>query len=594
MRIHYIYAVLLPFLLTGVSLCGQVRISSASELELLRDTPMETMYLHGNGNLFFPGEYLYYSLYCINTGTYRLSELSKLAYVHLIGENGDVAFTRKIPLDRGKGQGDFFFPTDLPSGNYKLVAYTHWMKNAGDAQYFMSDLTFINPYRSDQQVFLGSQTDSLTCAGNADSGEHPDLENASNDVLGLKLDRVRYHPGENVLLTIQNFKGNLGAGTYSLSVRRADELPHAPVVTAAHYALRYPELVRKIPQRVNDVLFIPEQRGALISGQVTARDGNEPLPDRMLAISLPGEDFQIKKALTDSEGKFYTYLTRPFPGTYGFAEVLPSGETAASFTWAETHRWEGAVPCFHKFELDDSMAPQIRMRSIHNQIENSYFEVKPDTLLKVETTDPFQGDVPQVFDLDEFTRFPTLRETFIEIVNFVMVRRVDSGDETFRVLPAEGEGWVADQLDPPLVLVDGILVPNEGSLLDYDARRIKEIKVLRGQYQIGGEVYGGMVAIETIDGIYAEEWSSVSGTRFSYLPQVPQKRYFRQDATSGQIPDYRSQLLWEPDIRMESAGQSFSFLISNITGTYEIRLEGYTAYGKPISLFTTFSVAADP
>ena len=142
------------------------------------------------------------------------------------------------------------------------------------------------------------------------------------------------------------------------------------------------------------------------------------------------------------------------------------------------------------------------------------------------------------------------------------------------------------------VLIINALRPAEISsiTLDYDARKIKIIKVLREQYQIAGETYQGMVAIQTIDGIYAQEWASDSGDRFSYLTPIPRKRYYRQSAKTGHIPDYRGQLLWEPDIELETEGKSFTFYTSQVPGTYEIVLEGYTSYGKPVSLKSTITV----
>ena len=161
----------------------QVRISSEAELEILQETPMEAIYMHTSGNLFMPGEYLYYSMYCINTQTYRLSELSEVAYVQLISEDNVVAFTQKIDLVGGRGQGDYFFPTDLPSGNYKLVAYTHWMKNAGVSQFFMADITFVNPYRSDQNVFLNPEPLGIACPENlSPDGLNSESQGSSRDL----------------------------------------------------------------------------------------------------------------------------------------------------------------------------------------------------------------------------------------------------------------------------------------------------------------------------------------------------------------------------------------------------------------------------
>ncbi|MEJ2162471.1 MAG: hypothetical protein P8X60_03910 [Robiginitalea sp.] len=95
-KLNILRNVFLGIFLCGTVLEAQVRITSEEELELLSGTSMESVYMHTNGTLFFPGEYLYYSLYCIDLNTYRLSNLSKVAYVQLINANGLVAFTQKV------------------------------------------------------------------------------------------------------------------------------------------------------------------------------------------------------------------------------------------------------------------------------------------------------------------------------------------------------------------------------------------------------------------------------------------------------------------------------------------------------------------
>ncbi len=579
---------LLMALCLGLPLGAQVRISSEEELKILGDTPMEAIYLHASGTLFMPGEYLYFSLYCINTQTYKLSDLSQVAYVQLIGEDNGVVFTRKIDLEKGRGQGDYFFPTALPSGNYKLVAYTHWMKNAGIPQFFKADLTFLNPYRADQEVFLNPDEDGGKCAGGMDPGSEGGAGQPSRD-LGLVLEKEKFAKGERVTLRVENFRGARGYGFYSLSVRRRDGLPGPGHVSATRYAESYPELLKRIPQRVNDILSIPEQRGELISGQVSSPEGTA-LEGQWIALSLPGPDFQVKKVRTDGEGKFYTYLTRPYGDRTGMAQVVSPGVEKASFNWYSLSEFEGEIPCFYRFELKPEMAAEIRMRSIHNQIENSYFEAKPDTLKIPAPSDPFEGEVPDVYNLDDYTRFATLQETLVELIEHVWVKREDNGEATFWVRQPMAPRGADYTTDPPLVVVDGILVPDHNTLLEYDARRIKSIRVLREKYQLGGESYQGMVVIETIDNTYAETWQTPLGARFEFLPASPRKNYFRQMALPENLPDFRHQLLWEPEISLQGGSQAYSFFTSRVPGTYEVILEGFTTYGKPISLQAAFEV----
>jgi len=133
---------------------AQYVLKNDSDVEWYKSIHHERVFVHHNTSLLFTGEYLYYKLYCFNESIDNLSKTSKIAYVELIGEHGQIIFKHKIKLDEGLGQGDFFVPTSIPSGNYKLLAYTQWMRNASGNNFFSSDISIINPYKVNQSEIL--------------------------------------------------------------------------------------------------------------------------------------------------------------------------------------------------------------------------------------------------------------------------------------------------------------------------------------------------------------------------------------------------------------------------------------------------------
>ncbi|MGB7841464.1 MAG: hypothetical protein WBL21_01640, partial [Salinimicrobium sp.] len=139
----------------GLTARGQAVRKSAASKKLLEVAPREEVFLHYNSSLLFPGEYLLYKVYTLSgAGSSKsYSELSNIAYVELIGEEGDVVFSHKVKLDQGTGQADFFVPTTVASGNYKLISYTNWMKN-WRGNFYEADITIINPYQSRQKNLL--------------------------------------------------------------------------------------------------------------------------------------------------------------------------------------------------------------------------------------------------------------------------------------------------------------------------------------------------------------------------------------------------------------------------------------------------------
>ena len=108
----------------------------------------ESVFIHFNSTLLIPGETLYYKFYCINNEFGELSNISKIGYVQLIGENNTVVFRHKIRLDKGQGHGDFLIPSDVLSGNYKIIGYTNWMNNNELNKFFQGNISIINPYKN--------------------------------------------------------------------------------------------------------------------------------------------------------------------------------------------------------------------------------------------------------------------------------------------------------------------------------------------------------------------------------------------------------------------------------------------------------------
>ncbi len=106
----------------------------------------EHLDIHIPNNFLLSGERLFLSLYCLQKGTNQLSYLSKVAYIEIIDENFQPILQQKISLEKGRGSADFFISSSIPSGSYKVVAYTEWMKNGGVNNFYQSDLFVVNPF----------------------------------------------------------------------------------------------------------------------------------------------------------------------------------------------------------------------------------------------------------------------------------------------------------------------------------------------------------------------------------------------------------------------------------------------------------------
>jgi hypothetical protein len=98
--------------------------------------PTERAYLQFDKPYYAAGDTMYFKAYVTVGGDYRLSGLSGVLHVELVNTKGGVDQSIKLQLNDGIAWGDFALPDSLPAGNYRVVAYTRWMRNEGEDAFF--------------------------------------------------------------------------------------------------------------------------------------------------------------------------------------------------------------------------------------------------------------------------------------------------------------------------------------------------------------------------------------------------------------------------------------------------------------------------
>jgi hypothetical protein len=108
----------------------------------------EKLYMHVDRNYYLAGDILWFSIYVTDGMLHQPLDMSKVAYVEILDEHNAAALQAKISLAKGRGNGSFSLPVSLTSGNYKIRAYTNWMKNAGADYFFEKEITIVNTQKS--------------------------------------------------------------------------------------------------------------------------------------------------------------------------------------------------------------------------------------------------------------------------------------------------------------------------------------------------------------------------------------------------------------------------------------------------------------
>ncbi|MES2453987.1 MAG: hypothetical protein V4594_00525 [Bacteroidota bacterium] len=103
--------------------------------------PQEKVYLHMDKPYYALGDTVWFKAYVTIGSRHQLSKLSGALYVELIDEKDSLLSALKLPLTAGMALGDFTLGDEYKAGNFRIRAYTQWMRNAGEDYFF--DKTFV-------------------------------------------------------------------------------------------------------------------------------------------------------------------------------------------------------------------------------------------------------------------------------------------------------------------------------------------------------------------------------------------------------------------------------------------------------------------
>jgi len=104
----------------------------------------EKLYVHTDKDLYLAGEICWFKIYAVDAGSHRPLDMSKVVYLEWLDKDNKPVLQAKTALDKGSGDGNLYLPLTVRTGNYKLRAYTSWMKNYGADWYFEKTVTIIN------------------------------------------------------------------------------------------------------------------------------------------------------------------------------------------------------------------------------------------------------------------------------------------------------------------------------------------------------------------------------------------------------------------------------------------------------------------
>lgn len=558
----------------------------ASKDKALTIATSETIFVHSNATTFVTGETLFYKLYCLNPENNKPSNISKIAYVELFDTNKTSVFKHKLFLENGMGQGDFFVPTSLKTGNYKLVAHTTWMLNKSEATFYEMDVVIINPFQASEEKKSETKEGEVFSNSPSTATSNP----TENEKLPLTLNKNSFSNRDLVQLKIKSFSDSLQGGNYSLSVRKVEELPFKKQLSTVDFSKNSSKANNTIAKKETD-LVLPELRGEIISGKIISNNENNSVENKTVALSVSGKSFAFKTAKTNASGNFIFNLEKPY--YYSDVTVQVMNENRKDFTIIldESKSINANLISNQPFlELNKDLKTSLEERSVASQIENAYFTKKTDSIAAIQNNNLFYNPLNKDYILDDFARFPSLKETITEVV----LEMYYTKSKNKYSIGVRDNDPLRELSEPALVLIDGLVIQDVDELFEYDMANIYKISIVPGGYYYGSNAYNGIISFITKNNDFVSRAKGEYLMKPEMIRPLKKKIYYKPDYSDStkyqRIPDYRYQIAWIPELTLDKVENVVSFYTSDVSGTFEIVLEGFTSNGTPVSLKKSFEV----
>ena len=536
---------------------------------------VERTYVCTDRHSYVAGEDVFCSVFCFDGGSGSLSDFSSVAYVELISPEGS-AVRVKMALQDGRGAGRLRLPSTLPTGNYRLIAYTALNRNEEDMDYFRGSrvISVYNTLSASRQesVVLDAAPAAVEGKGRpyGTAVEGKDRPYGAAAPAGLELEQR----GDSLFLR--------NSGTecldFCLSLSISDALPDPEGPGLADFLKA--RSGDRTTLRTDAKLSIPEYEGEIVSIRVPAMYSGVTA-----VLSGPGLRNDIYSSTVDSTGlvSFYTgniYGDRDLVFELNSRDVNDdfSLEVLSPFASPELDR--DGVPELH---LNGSVAEDLKRRSVAMQISRHFgideymdsLQLRPDLL--------FKGGAMTVYEMDDYTRFPTMRETIVEYVREVHIRRQD-GEPVLKLVSGKSfESYSSMLGGNALVLVDGVPVSEHGRVLDLNPALLRRICIYPYDVSTGSCIYSGVVNFISFRG-------DMAGLQFPGRVRILDFHGVTFPVTVGAAeedslsPDYRYTRIWQPLLHLE-AGEELALPLGKC-GAEELRLELEGVVGRSVAFST--------
>lgn len=534
-------------------------------------TVVEKTYISTDREIYVSGDKIWCSAFCVDAANgLRPSSLSAIAYVEIVSEDGTLE-SGKIALSEGRGAGTIEIPATAPTGNYRIVAYTAYTKNTpgfNPQEHISKTISIFNTstkerVKNEVKILSDSEYDALrTPAGTQPAAGALSItcHRSAEGYLEVVLTNNSAAPAD-LSLSLSNRDGIIPPDNTSIG---------AFMGAAASAAQAAAEL--------------PEYEGEIIRGRIAGAttDEIEGLKGRSAFISVPTEKSDLYSSVVDKDGMI-KFVTNNIYGTKEMVCEIEDNDLARCHIELISPFVSPKLKGIPALQMAPSIKEDLQRRGLSVQLCRSFSADTLASLMPIRENPLIPSYDAIEYKLDDYKRFPVMRELFIEFINEIKVRRVD-GKEQLKVKTHLEERVSLFDKNNSLIMVDGIPIFDHSQVIEYDPLLVESVVVYPYKYYTGWRSFCGMANFVT----YKKNLPGIKfndGVRVVQFKGCSYPMAFTCQEIGDDFPDYRELLYWHPQIKLP-AGESSAIKVKIPANVKEIRIcaEGMIENGTPFSI----------
>lgn len=584
----------------------------AQQLDCVEQLPFEKVVLHLDKTYCIAGDSIWFKAYCLQENQQK-SPLSKVLYVEIYNESKKAISQQKIKLVDGITWGAIGIPESAKTGYYFLRAYTQYMRNFSMLDYYHQELTIVNPSLAAVPLVEQPITSSLEAEDQPTTALKVNAFYQSMEIVTPEIKNLQKSYGQRALVQLNLKLPEMDMAAISLVVRKKG-LANQSSDSLSKLAVKNPWLLPaylnnnrqglteagRVPQKLltelnqlyekeptifavkppTELKYIPEINNVSLSGIIRNKSTKTPVSGALAMAAIIDEKTQLHLAYTKENGAFIFDLNHQQGGQNLFVstdrrgnedlEVLINNDFSTDFP--EIYPVPLQIDAAEHLIIENLYLESELKKNYQSTPQKSVFTNKEWLTAKANILNP---DLR--ITLSDYIDIPNLREIFAEIVPGVSLKK-KNGKTYLNVFN------IREQIDlkEGLVLLDNVPIFDIEQLLEISPKKIESIDVFNTPYMLGEYKINGLIRIKTntldfAGYVWENEAAFVNFKTISASPVFQQSIYTHKNRT----PDFRNVLYWHPNLVMDTTQKVVEFYTSDMTGTYEVQINGFTKEGFP-------------